>query len=371
MSIMDSSYLFTSERVIAEKIISMIQAFSDIQINSFQDVKTGLISLREKPVSVIFVSEEFPRELFNQLILAIRQDPLLEYISLYLLVEIWNQEKVKKWFAKPLIDGWIELQAEVPIKQFQLKSALQKTYSLKRLQKITMDNQFIQNELSYYERKRKYEEQKANRERTEEVNKLMHMVRTHLTVIKDGLQILVSENVSHDQKDTAVNLVSRNIWKIESYIQEHDRPLQEAQTNTTSPFKIIPIQTFINSLESKLMYEARKRNISLYIEPKESTHSVLLKTEDLELMMMDLFQAALQLVKDGGIVYMTAYPLLSANTIEMKWLTEVDNIEQEDFNHLLQAHFQTIQWLDDKESKFEKIWNADQAGFRFTLLRLT
>jgi len=368
---MDSSFLFTSDQAVADRIIPMVQAFSDIQINTCLDLKSGLISLRDKPASIVFVSEEYPRELFNQLILALRQDPVLEYISLYLLVERWNEEMVQKWFAKPPIYGWIDLMADLPMKQFQLKNALQKTYSLKRLQKLTLDNQYIQNELSYYDRKRKYETEKANLQKQAELKELMHLVRSVLTFIKDGLHILVNEEVSDDEKDTTVNLMFRNIWKIETFMKAHDHQWGEAETKKNSPFTIIPIQSLITSLESKLMYEARKRNISLYIEPKESTHSVLLKTEDLEFMIMDLFQAALLLVKDGGVVYMTAYPLLSANTIEMKWLTDVDNIDHDAFTKLLQTHFQTIQWLDDKESKFERIWNADQAGFRFTLLRLT
>jgi len=84
-----------------------------------------------------------------------------------------------------------------------------------------------------------------------------------------------------------------------------------------------------------------------------------------------LFQAALMLVKPGSLVYLTAYPLLSANTIELKWVTELASMEQTALFQLLEEHMQTVHWLDDKESKFEKILNADQIGFRFTLLRLT
>lgn len=368
---MDSAYLFTFEETNANYLIGYLHIFTDIEIIAFQDWKKGLVALRQKPASLIFFSEDFPKEQFNQFIHELRHDPLLEYISVILLIESWDPEKIKKWLHKSMLDGWIELQADTAIKQMQLKNGIQKTYSLKRLQKFTMDNQFIQSELYFFERKRKYQDQKANHKRKEEAVELMHIVRTHLTVVKDGIQIVLNEKMSDEQKETAVNLIFRNIKKIEEYVNDHENLIQEEQNEITQQFKIIPIQSLITTLEKRLLYEARNRNISLKIEPKESIHSVLLKSEDLELMLIELFQAALSLVKPGSIVYLTAHPLLSANTIEMKWITDIANMEPRAFTKMLEDHFQTIEWLDDKESKFEKILNADQIGFRFTLLRLT
>lgn len=368
---MDSAYLFTSAVDLAHYLIGYIHVFSDIEIIPYQDWKKGLLALREKPASVIFISEDFPKEQFNQLIQAIRHDPLLEFISVLVLVESWTSEKMHKWLHKSMLDGWIDLNADPAIKQLQLKNGIQKTYLLKRQQKLTLDNQYIQSELSYYERKRKFQEQKAIQQRKEEAVELMHIVRTHLTIVKDGIQIVLNEEMNEEQKETAINLIFRNIRKIEEYVNEHENLIQEAQNEITQQFKIIPIQSLMTTLEKRLLYEARKRNISLMMEPKESIHSVLLKSEDLELMLMDLFQETLSLVKSGSFVYMTAYPLLSANTVEIKWVTDSANIDPIAFSKTLEEHFQTIQWLDDKESKFEKILNADQTGFRFTLLRLT
>jgi len=368
---MDSAYLFTSATDIARQLTDAIHIFSDIEIIPYQDWKRGLLALREKPASIIFVSEEFPKEAFNQFVQAIRHDPLLEYISVFVLVEAWDSETINKWLYKSSLDGWIDLSTDLTMKQIQLKNGIQKTYLLKRQQKLMLDNQYIQSELSYYERKRKFQEQKAIQERKEEAEELMHIVRTHLTIVKDGIQIILNENMNEEQKDTAINLIFRNIKKIEAFVNEHENLIQQDQNEITQPFKIIPIQSLMNTLEKRLLYEAKKGNISLMIEPKESIHSVLLKAEDLELMLMDLFQAALSLVKSGSVVFMTAYPLLSANTVEMKWVTDSANIDPIAFSKMLEDHFQTIQWLDDKESKFEKILNADQTGFRFTLLRLT
>jgi hypothetical protein len=291
----------------------------------------------------------------------------------YVLVESWTSEKINKWLYKPILDGWIDLHADQAIQQLQLKNGIQRTYSMKKLQKLTLDSQYIQNELALYDRKRKYYEQKTIREKREEAIELMHMVRTHLTVVKDGVQILLNEGINKEQKATAITLIRRNIQKIEEYVNEQELQIQKLQNQNeiSKQFKIMPIQNLMKKLEKKLQYEASQRNISLIMEPRESKHSILLKSEDLEFMLMDLFQAALMLVKPGSLVYLTAYPLLSANTIELKWVTELASMEQTALFQLLEEHMQTVHWLDDKESKFEKILNADQIGFRFTLLRLT
>ncbi|MDD4663344.1 MAG: hypothetical protein PHD83_01605 [Caldisericia bacterium] len=368
---MDSAYLFTSEDTVASYLVGSVHFFSDIEMITYQDWKKGLTDLRQKSASIIFFSEDFPKEQFNQFIHELRHDPMLEYISVFLLMESWTQEKIKKWLHKSMLDGWIELQADTAIKQIQLKNGIQKTYSQKRLQKLLLDNQFVQSELYFFERKRKYLDQKANHKRKKEAAELMHIVRTYLTVVKDGIQIVLNEEVSDEQKETAVNLIFRNIRKIEEYVNDHENQIQEEQKEITQQFKIIPIQSLIATLEKSLLYEAREKNISLIIEPKESIHSIILKSEDLELMLIELFQAILSLVKPGSVVYLTAHPLLSANTIEMKWITDIANMEPSTFSKTLEDHFQTIEWLDDKESKFEKILNADQIGFRFTLVRLT
>jgi len=373
MRAMDSAYLFTSETDAAENLIALIRGFTDIEINSFQDWKQGLLALRERPGSIIFVSETLPKDQFHPLVQAIRLDPMLEYISVYVLVESWTSEKINKWLYKPILDGWIDLHADQAIQQLQLKNGIQRTYSMKKLQKLTLDSQYIQNELALYDRKRKYYEQKTIREKREEAIELMHMVRTHLTVVKDGVQILLNEGINKEQKATAITLIRRNIQKIEEYVNEQELQIQKLQNQNeiSKQFKIMPIQNLMKKLEKKLQYEASQRNISLIMEPRESKHSILLKSEDLEFMLMDLFQAALMLVKPGSLVYLTAYPLLSANTIELKWVTELASMEQTALFQLLEEHMQTVHWLDDKESKFEKILNADQIGFRFTLLRLT
>lgn len=368
---MDSAYLFTPEETVASSLVGSVQFFSDIEMMTYQDWKKGLTGLRQKNASIIFFSEDFPKEQFNQFMHELRHDPMLEHISVFLLIESWTPEKITKWLHKSMLDGWIELQADTAIKQIQLKNGIQKTYSQKRLQKLMLDNQFIQNELYFFERKRKYLDQKANYKRKKEAAELMHIVRTHLTVVKDGFQIVLNEAMSDEQKETAVNLIFRNIRKIEEYINDHESQLQEEQKEITQQFKIIPMQSLIATLEKSLLYEAREKDISLIIEPKKSIHSVILKSEDLELMLIELFQATLSLVKPGSVVYLTAHPLLSANTVEMKWVTNITNMEPTAFSKMLEDHFQTIEWLDDKESKFEKILNADQIGFRFTLVRLT
>jgi len=334
----------------------------------FMEVSFELI--REKNPYFVILSEDLPRESITTIVEKIKTDRFMDFMAVILISHDFDPVQWQGLIEKRWLDGWIDISEPEISKKFRMNRLYDLVKAQRDLAKMRINNEFLQSEISYYDRKRIYKEGLEQKERTKDLINFMHFVRTYLTGIKGGIDLIFKEQIGEEEKKLATTLVLRNIHKIEEYINEQDFTVKEEKKSKVVQPIILKLRPLLLNIEKQLIYEGRKNSISIFSEFPENDHSILAKTPDMEIIVDSLYKGFLSLVKAGSVVRIGAKLLSSASMIEFYFKVNKDSIDRESMISEINNQKDAVQFLNDKESKFELFEESNLLGMRFYLPRL-
>jgi hypothetical protein len=354
-----------------KEITDSLKSFTSINFEGSAYVEIGYDFIREKNPFMIILSEELSRGDIDQLTEKIKTNKVAEYIGILLYVRNFNVAKWSLLLEKHRIDGWIEANDPETIQQFTIKQVFNLVKVHRELTKFQINNDYLQSEISYYDRKRVYKEGLEQKERAKDLINFMHFVRTYLTGIKGGVDLVLKENIGGEERKIATALVLRNIHKIEDYINQQDFTVKEEKKYKIAQPIILKLRPLILNLEKQLVFEGRKNSLTIFSDFPQSDHSILAKTVDTEILIDSLLKSCLNAIKAGSIVKFSVKLLSSASMIEFSLKASKEAIDISKLKAEVTAQFDALQILNDKDSKLELFDDTTYFGIRFYLPRLS
>jgi hypothetical protein len=368
---METGYILTKSSVMLKEIMESLKLTSCFAFegSSYMDVSYDFI--REKNPYLVVLSEELSREDIEGLAEKIKTDRVSEFIAVVLHTRSFNATKWRILLEKNRIDAWIDANESELINSYKLQKIFDQVKLHRSTMQLRINNDYLQSEISYYDRKRMYKEGLEQKERTKELINFMHFVRTYLTGIKGGMDLVLKENIGVEEKKLATSLVLRNIHKIEDYINQQDFTVKEEKKAKTIQPIILKLRPFILNLEKQLTYEGRKKSLTIFTDFPQSDHSVLAKTPDTEILIDSLLTSCLNAVKSGSIIKLGVKLLSSASIIEFSLKANKEAVDIEQLKTEISGQYDALQILNDKDSKLELFDDTTYFGVRFYLPRLS
>jgi hypothetical protein len=368
---METGYILTKSSVMLKEITDSLRTFPLLNFEGSSYIDVSYDFIREKNPYLVVLSEELSREDIESIAEKIKTDRVSDYIAVVLFSKNFNPSKWKVILEKNRIDGWIDDNDSEMVTSFTLHQicALVKIY--RDFNKLRINNDYLQSEISYYDRKRMYKEGLEQKERTKDLINFMHFVRTYLTGIKGGVDLVLKENIGGEERNIATALVLRNIHKIEDYINQQDFTVKEEKKSKTVQPIILKLRPFILNLEKQLVYEGRKKSLTIFSDFPQSDHSVLAKTPDTEILIDSLLTSCLKAIKPGSMVRLGVKLLNSANMVEFSLKANKEAIDLDQLKAEISGQYDAMQILNDKDSKLELFDDTSNFGVRFYLPRLS
>lgn len=368
---METGYILTKTTQRLNEILKNLSDLIPLSLDGSAYLEINFETIREKNPTILVLSDELDREDIFQLTESIKSDRSIDSIGIVLWVNRFDNLDWYHLLEKNLIEGWIAENEPKIVQLFFLRHILDYVKIQRDLAKVQINNDFLQSEISFYERKRIYREGLEQKERSRDLVNFMHFVRTYLTGIKGGFDLVLKERIGTEEKKVAMDLVLRNIHNIEDYINQQDFTIKEEKRAKTIQPIIIKLRPLLINLEKQIVYEARKRNITVYNDFPQNDHSILAKNADTEILIDSLLTCSLKAIKENSIVKFGARLLNSAHMVEIYLKTNKDTIDAEILKDELSKQVEAMQILNDKESKLELFEETNHFGLRFYLPRLS
>jgi hypothetical protein len=368
---METGYILTKTSHMLKEITDSLKSFLLIEFEGSSYMEVSYEFIREKNPYILILSEELSMEEIEEMTEKIKTDRVADFIGIVLFVRNFNPSLWTDLLENRRIDAWIERTSSEKVNNFLLYQICDLVKIHRELTKYQINNDYLQSEISYYDRKRLYKEGLEHKERTKELIDFMHFVRTYLTGIKGGMDLILRENMGEEERKIATSLVLRNIHKIEDYINQEDFTVKEEKKSKIVQPIILKLRPLILNLEKQLIYEGRKQSISIFSDFPQSDHSILAKTPDLEILIDSLLKSCLNAVKPGSIVKLGARLLTSSNMIEFSLKSTKEAVDIERLKKEISSQYDALQILNDKDSKLELFDDTSYFGVRFYIPRLS
>jgi hypothetical protein len=368
---METGYILAKTNHMVKEISDSLAFFPLIYFDGSAYMEITIDVLREKNPYMVVLSEELSEQEIEAITESIRSDKTSDYIAIILYVHTFTAAKWNHLLEKNRIDAWYDDSSPDSVKSFTLYRVYDQVKMCRELTKFQINNDYLQSEISFYDRKRMYKEGLEQKERIKDLINFMHFVRTYLTGIKGGVDLVLNEHIGSEEKKIATSLVLRNIHKIEEYINQQDFTVKEEKRSKTIQPIILKLRSLILNLDKQLVFKGREKNISVFSDFPQSDHSVLAKTPDLEILISSLLVSCLQAIKPGSTVKFIIKLLSSANMVEFSIRSSKESVDMDLLKTVITAQGDVLQILNDKDSKLELFDDAGHFGIRFYLPRLS
>ena len=368
---METGYILTKTSQMLKEIMDSLISFPLLHFSGSAYSEISYEFIREKNPYLVILSEELSREEIDTLTEKIKMDRDGNYIGVVLHSRNFNSTKWVTLLDNRRIDAWFDETNSSTVVNFTLHHVYETVKTNRELAKYRINNDYLQSEISYYDRKRMYKEGLEQKERVKVFIDFMHFVRTYLTGIKGGVDLVLKDNIGAEEKKIATSLVLRNIKKIEDYVNQQDFTVKEEKKAKTVQPIILKLRPLLHNLEKLLIYEGRKKSLSLFSDIPQTDHSILAKTPDTEILIDELLKSCLNAVKPGSVVKFGIKLLNSANMVEFYLKATKDSVNVEILKQEVSSQSDALQVLSDKDSKLELFDDTNHIGVRFYLPRLS
>lgn len=368
---METGYILTKTSQMLKEIMDSLLSFPSLHFSGSAYSEISYDFIREKDPYLVILSEELSREEIETLTEKIKMDRVGNYIGIVLHSRAFNPTKWVSLLDSRRIDAWFDETNASTVVNFILHQVCDMVKANRELTKFRINNDYLQSEISYYDRKRMYKEGLEQKERVKEFIDFMHFVRTYLTGIKGGVDLIFKENIGQEEKKIATSLVLRNIKKIEDYVNQQDFTVKEEKKSKAVQPVILKLRPLLLNLEKLLIFEGRKKSLSLFSEIPKTDHSILAKAPDTEILIDELLKSCLNAIKPGSIVKFGIKLLNSANMVEFFLKTDKDSIDVAMLRQEVSNQGDAVQVLSDKDSKLELFDDTHHIGIHFYLPRLS
>jgi len=364
-----SIYILTSSNNVLDDIKESLEPLSYLRVEGISSLDMGLDIINEVPPDILLLGEDLGLDEIARISKEIRKNKKLENIPLVYTANDPDSSKIEILLKKSLADDCFLLRYNIAEKKFRIDRLLELKRLREGIERYKIENLYFQSEIAAHERRRYYLDKKRNKESKEALVNMMHKIRTFLTGIKGGMEILLKNELQDEDRENIKTLISRNFSELEEFINSMDLVKME-EKRSLQP-RIAQFKNIFDEVFKRAQFEARKKSISLFLEPLKKNYSVLSDAEALEFGFESILRGLIYSTKSGSIIKGEVRPQNVGNLLEVSiWLSE-DSINREEFEKYIEYHPEALEFLSLQKNKIEIFEEQQNTILRFYLPQLS
>jgi hypothetical protein len=366
---MDLIAIISNSEIIAKDIVESFKIIADVRFTNSIVVDQALAFIREEFPQLIFIGEDLTMNEIAQFHKNVKADTMVEAIPIVFLCQQWKASTMD-WMVKAgLVDEWIALDQTMNERLFRLNRQLEIASMMKDYRQLKLNHEYVSSELVYYVRSEQKEKRKMDKEQLLELIDIMHYVRTYLTGIMGGYSIVKSPDSSDDQKKEALEIIGKNITKMDDYINKNDLTVNN-EFRKKPPIKIMKLSQIIEAISPKIYIIAQKKKLSVVFEKSERDHSILMRHSEILPSIRSALLCFINSSSMGSTVEIGLEALTSANLMRVYTRNLTGKVDMLSLHHYLDEGYEWLSALNDAEAKFELFSDSLFSGIQFYLPRL-
>ncbi len=366
---MNSIYILSNSEDIISSIKESLSPLSELRIEGITSLKLGLDIINSMAPDILILGGDLSFDEIERVSREIRGNKRVENIPIVFSMNNPDASKIDLLFKGKLVDDCLILRSTIPEKRFRIEKLIELKKLREELEKYKSEALYLQSEIATYERKRYYLDRKSNKENKEALINLMHKIRTYLTGIKGGVEILLNNKLSEKENEDIVALIRRNISELEEFINSEDLTTREEKKSLQPT--VIQFKGIFDDVAKRAQLEARKNSISLFLKPLDKDYSVLANAEDLEFGLESILKGLIYSAKTGSIIRGEVKPQNAGNLLEISLKIKKDSLVREKFEEYIELHNEALKFLPQQNNKLEISEDFNNLTIRLYLLRLS
>ena len=362
-------YILTNSKNVLDSIKESLEPIPFVKVIGEGTLGQGLDLIDKSPPDIILLGEDLNVDEITQIRGEFNKNKKLENIPVVYSLNTSDASKVDLLFKNNLVDDYFPLNYNLSERELRIAKLLELKKLKEEIGNLRIENLYYQSELANFERRRFYFDKKKNEENKESLINVMHKIRTFLTGIKGGVELLLDNEVKGEDREKIIALIKRNITEFEEFINAEDLTLKEEKKNNEP--KVTQFKSIFDDISKRAQIEARKKSISLFLTPLKQDFSVLSDANDLEFGLESIMQGIIHSTKSGSIIKGDVKPQNAGNLLEVSFQISNDSINRSVFEDYIEHHPEAIDFLLAQKNKLKILEFEQNIIIRFQLLRLS
>jgi signal transduction histidine kinase len=362
-------YVLTNSKNVLDSIKESLEPISFIKVIGEVSLGKGLDFIDKSPPDIILLGEDFNLDEVAQIREELNKNRKINNIPVVYSINTPDASKVDLLFKNNLVDDYFPLNYNLSERELRITKLLEFKKLKEEIESLRIENLYYQSELANFERRRFYFDKKKNEENKESLINVMHKIRTFLTGIKEGIELLLGNELKGEDRENIINLIKRNIAEFEEFVNAEDLTLKEEKKNNEP--KVTQFKSIFDEVSKRAQLEARKKSISLFVTPLKQDFSVLMNADDLEFGLETIINGIIHSTKSGSIIKGEVKPQQAGNLLEISFQISNDSINKSEFEQYIEHHPEITNFLFSQKNKMEILELEQNIIIRFQLLRLS
>jgi len=362
-------YILTNSKNVLDSIKESLEPIPFIKIIGGGTLGESLNFLDRLSSDILLLGEDLNLDEITQIRDVLNKNKKLDDISVVYSMTISDASKIDLLFKNNLVDDYFSLNNNLSEKEFRIAKILELRKLREEVENLRIENLYYQSELANFERRRFYLDKKKYEKNRESLINIMHKIRTYLTGIKEGIELLLGNKVDGEDRENVINLIKRNMVEFEEFINAEDLTLKE-EKKINEP-KVTQFKSIFDEVSKRAILEARKKSISIFLVPLKQDFSVISDANDLEFGLENIIQGIISSTKSGSVIKGEVKPQNVGNLLEVSFTISSDSINRNGFEKFIEHQSESINFLLSQKSKLEILELEQNIIIRFYLLRLS
>lgn len=362
-------YILTNSKNVLDSIKESLEPISFIKVIGEGTLGQCLDLIDKSLPDIILLGEDLNLDEITQIRGEFNKNKKLENIPIVYSINTPDASKVDLLFKNNLVDDYFSLNNNLSEKEFRIAKLLELRKLREKIENFRIENLYYQSELANFERRRFYLDKNKEKDNKESLINIMHKIRTYLTGIKEGIELLLGNKVDGEDRENVINLIKRNITEFEEFINTEDLTLKE-EKKTNEP-KVTQFKSIFDEVSKRAILEARKKSISIFLVPLKQDFSVISDANDLEFGLENIIQGIISSTKSGSVIKGEVKPQNEGNLLEVSFTISSDSINRNGFEKFIEHQSESIDFLLSQKNKLEILKLEQNIIIRFYLLRLS
>lgn len=365
----ESIYIFTNSKSILDCVKESLEPIPSLRVQGLNTLDKDIDFMNEIPPDIVLLGEDLGLDEITRIKREIDKNKKLENIPVVYSANDPDSSKIDLLFKKGLVDDCLLLRYSLAEKEFKIAKLLELKKLREEAEKLRIESLYLQSELAAYERRKFYFEKKKNQVNKETLVNMMYKIRTFLTGIKGGLEVLFKNDIQGKDRENIIALVKRNIEELEKFVNSEDLTVKEEKKHRE--LKVAEFKSIFNEILKRAQFEARKRSISLFLELPERDFSVLSDAVELEFGLESILKGIINSARNGSIIKGEVKPQTTGNFLEFSFSMRKDSISRSALEKYVDYHPEILEFLLSQKTKLEIFESEENLNIRFYLLRLS
>lgn len=366
---MNNIYVLSNSENIISDIKESLLPIGNIRVEGNNSLEIGLDIINNIIPDILILGEDLNFDDIRRVSRAIKTNKRIDNIPLVFCMNKPDASKIDSLFKEKLVDDCLILSSTVSEKRFEIERLIELKRLREELNKNNSELLYLQSEIATYERKRHYLDKKVKEENSEVVANMMHKIRTYLTSIKGGVEILLNNNLEEKDKENMKNIIRKNISNFEEFMNSEDLTRKEEKKSTQPT--IAQLKIIYDNVLKRAQFNARNNSVFIFLKPLEKDYSVLANIDDLEFGFESILNGLIYSAKTGSVIKSEVEPQNMRNLLAISFKLKKSSFVRERFESYIQSHYEALKFLPQQNNKLEISEDTDNLTIRFYLLRLS